>query len=277
MAPPQRIRFAGFTFDRVTRELFRDGVRVRVPLKPLLVLDILLGRPGELVSRDELRAALWSSDTFVDFDNNLNAAVRKLREVLQDDAERPRFIETLPRRGYRFVGSLESEQHAEPGIAPAEPQRSNRWRQVTAVTLAVAAVAVAWAVRPFRPPLVAVAPFHNVSGDSTQAAIAEGLSTELATQLAIANPSRFRVARTAERAHWTPDGVDFFIEGSTHRDESGLYVTARLVDADKDELIWAGSFACPQGDAGRIRRQLAQKIGLLLAAALSSGETFTPN
>jgi DNA-binding winged helix-turn-helix (wHTH) protein/TolB-like protein len=274
VAAHQRIGFAGFTFDRVTRELFRDGVRVRVPLKPLLVLDILLGRPGELVSRDELRAALWSSDTFVDFDNNLNAAVRKLREVLEDDAEQPRFIETLPRRGYRFVGSLTSEQEApmaQPGIAPVEQEPSNRWRQATALTLAAAALGIAWGIRPFQPPLVAVALFDNVSGDSTQAAIAEGLSNELATQLAIAKPSRYRVARTAQRADWTPDGVDYFIEGSTHRDESGLYVTARLVDAGRDELIWAGSFACPQGDAARIRRQLAQKIGALLAAALSSG------
>src|SRR5215471_6713725 len=95
--PGGRIRFGVFEVDLRARELRKQGKRVRLQDQPLLVLSVLLGRPGEVVTRDELRSQVWPEDTFVDFDNSLNIAVNKLREALGDSADSPRFIETLPR------------------------------------------------------------------------------------------------------------------------------------------------------------------------------------
>src|SRR5262245_35803698 len=104
---PSRVLFAGFEFDRVTGELSRGGTPVRLQDQPRQILMALLERPGDLVTRDDLRQRLWRADTFVDFDHGLNTAVKKLRQALGDSAEAPRFIETLARRGYRFIGDVE--------------------------------------------------------------------------------------------------------------------------------------------------------------------------
>src|SRR5439155_10495792 len=101
------IRFGPFEADLHTRELRKHGLRLKLQEQPFQVLAMLLARPGELVTRDEIRSALWPQDTFIDFDHGLNAAVRRLRDALNDKAETPRFVETLPRRGYRFIGSVE--------------------------------------------------------------------------------------------------------------------------------------------------------------------------
>jgi DNA-binding winged helix-turn-helix (wHTH) protein len=106
------VRFGVFELDAHSGELRKSGVRLSVQDQPLQVLKLLLDRPGELVTREELRQQLWPSDTFVGFEHGLNAAVGRLRETLGDSAETPRFIETLPRRGYRFIGTI-----ADDGIA----------------------------------------------------------------------------------------------------------------------------------------------------------------
>jgi DNA-binding winged helix-turn-helix (wHTH) protein len=101
------LRFGAFEADLQTGELRRSGLRVRVQDQPFLVLAALLERPGQLVTRDELRQRIWAADTFVDFDRGLNKAMNRLREALGDPAEIPQFIETLPRRGYRFIAQVE--------------------------------------------------------------------------------------------------------------------------------------------------------------------------
>ncbi len=104
---PARLQFAGFVFDSATCELRRDdGSRVPLQEQPSQVLAALLDRPGDVVTREDLRDRLWKSDTFVDFEHGLNTAVKKLRQALGDSAEAPTFVETLPRRGYRFVASV---------------------------------------------------------------------------------------------------------------------------------------------------------------------------
>src|SRR5215470_2373613 len=102
----QVIRFATFEVDLQTQELRKAGTRLRLPAQSFQVLKMLLERPGGLVTREEFQHALWSSDTFVDFDHGLSAAVNRLREALGDSADKPKFIETLPRRGYRFIDQL---------------------------------------------------------------------------------------------------------------------------------------------------------------------------
>src|SRR5262245_35145825 len=102
-----RVQFGPFVVDLHTHEVRKDGTRIRLIGQPFDILSVLLSKPGELVTREELRMRLWPGDTFVDFDHGLNAAVNKLRETLCDSADNPRFVETLPRRGYRFIAKVE--------------------------------------------------------------------------------------------------------------------------------------------------------------------------
>src|SRR5690349_19230863 len=106
------VRFGPFEVNFTTGELRKYGIRLKLQDQPFHVLKMLLARPGELVTREEIRQTLWPSGTFVDFDNGLNAAVNRLREALADSAEHPQFIETLPRRGYRFIGALDGPAQA---------------------------------------------------------------------------------------------------------------------------------------------------------------------
>ena len=117
---PQRIRFDGFEADLHTGELLRAGRRLRLPNQAFQVLAMLLDKPGQLVTREELRAGLWPNGTCVEYDQSLNAAINRLREALHDSAEKPRFIETLPRRGYRFIGHVERDPARDPGGAATE-------------------------------------------------------------------------------------------------------------------------------------------------------------
>ena len=117
---PNRVRFGPFRADLRTRELWKEGIRLKLAGQPFQVLEILLNNPGELVTRDELKERMWPGDTFVDFSHGLNAAVNKLREALSDSAEDPKYIETLPRRGYRFIGKVEQEVSTVPERPPVD-------------------------------------------------------------------------------------------------------------------------------------------------------------
>src|SRR5215475_13940368 len=110
MMPNDRSRacFGPYEADLRTHELWKFGTRLKLVGQPFEILAVLVSRPGELVTRDELRTKLWPAETFVDFNHGLNAAVNKLREALSDSADDPKYIETLPRRGYRFIGKLET-------------------------------------------------------------------------------------------------------------------------------------------------------------------------
>jgi len=118
-----QVRFGPYSVDLHTHEVRKDSIKMRLVGQPFEILSVLLGRPGELVTREELRARLWAGDTFVDFDHGLNAAVNKLRDVLCDSAENPRYIETLPRRGYRFIGKVERQRGN--GLPPEPDQPAN--------------------------------------------------------------------------------------------------------------------------------------------------------
>lgn len=105
-APKRRTRFGAFEVDLRSGELHKHGIRLKLLEQPFQVLTVLLEHSGEVVSREDLRQKLWPADTFVDFDTGLNTAIKKLRDTLGDSAEEPRYIETLPRRGYRFIAAL---------------------------------------------------------------------------------------------------------------------------------------------------------------------------
>src|SRR5258706_9756197 len=153
-------RFGRFELDSRTRELRKDGVRLRLQEQPFAVLALMLEHPGELLTRDELRDQLWPEGTFVDFEHGLNAAIKRLRAVLGDNAERPRFVETLHRRGYRFVARVERLNGAGAAHPPAEAAGGIEIKQ-----------------------RLAVLPFSHLGEASVPESFAGGLTEELITQL----------------------------------------------------------------------------------------------
>src|SRR5208282_5234223 len=123
------VRFGVFEADLLSRELRRNGVKVHLQDQPFLFLEALVERPGEVVTREELRQKLWPGDTFVDFDNSLNTAMNKIREALGDASENPIYVQTLPRRGYRFIAPIDANENGQkakdqtqPGPAEAAPK-----------------------------------------------------------------------------------------------------------------------------------------------------------
>src|SRR5262245_21439545 len=176
---PRVLRFGVFELDRRSGELRREGWRVRLQEQPLRILEALLAEPGEPVTREALRQRLWPDDTFVDFDNGLNRAINRLRAALGDEADNPRFIETLERRGYRFIAPVSTPGAKAPAGAPdAKPPRGRRRATWVggAVAVALAAVLIARGLgrgrtahpadhEPIRS--LAVLPLANLSGDST--------------------------------------------------------------------------------------------------------------
>src|SRR6516165_430973 len=151
------LSFADFTLDLRARELRRNEIRLKLPGQPFAVLAMLLEHPGEVVTREELRSRLWQEETFVDFDHSLNVAINRLRETLCDSAEQPRFIETIPRTGYRFIGPVtessaeEQEQEREGDSAAAakaeeagtETDVRKRWKMVVVTAVAMPALVLA--------------------------------------------------------------------------------------------------------------------------------------
>lgn len=212
----QRLRFGGFELDLFARELYRRGRKAKLQDHPFQILALLLENPGELVTRDELRKKLWPDDTFVDFDVGLNTAIKKLRDALGDSAENPRFVETLPRRGYRFIapvdlaaGLVPAQQghlqgvplpNAAVGAVPdkigtsREPLLQKRWAlRVGGVALGVLILFGGLSVLGWRHILerpntaniqsIAVLPLENLSGDKEQEYFADGMTDALITEL----------------------------------------------------------------------------------------------
>lgn len=195
------LRFGVFEVAPGAGELRKKGLRVELQAQPFKVLLLLLERAGEIVTREELHRHLWPSDTFVDFDRNLNKAVRKIREALGDNADTPRFIETLPRRGYRFLAPVEVSAvtaHSEPTREGSHPR--HRW--LLAAFGVVAAIGTWIATRPVpettvpdaeRRLMLAVLPFDNLSDDPEDAYFGEGLTEEMTTTLGRLKPERLGV------------------------------------------------------------------------------------
>jgi TolB-like protein/Flp pilus assembly protein TadD len=222
----RRVRFATFELDLHSRELHDGTRRVRLQEQPFEILKMMLERPGEVVTRDELRRRLWPHGTFVDFEHGLNAAVKRLRAALGDDAENPRFVETLPRRGYRFIAQLDRESAARAGNGTPKHQPEIR---------------------------LAVLPFTNLSGDPAQEYFSDGLTEELIAQLGTTGRGRIGViARwssmvfkgTSQRAREIGDTLQagYLLEGSVRFDGERLRITARLIHAATETQLWSESY-----------------------------------
>ena len=186
---PRLFRFETFDVDVRTGELRKAGVKLKLPGQPFQVLAILLESPGEVVTREELQKRLWP-DTFVDVDHNLNTAINKIREVLGDSAESPRFVETLPRRGYRFIGPVTPVPADRPPPAPSSHVR--RYVTVGAAFLFLLALSGAtflkWqlarrAAGPGTIRSLAVLPLSNLSADPSQQYLVDGMTEELTSEI----------------------------------------------------------------------------------------------
>ena len=270
------VRFGTFEADFRAAELRKNGLRVRLQEQPFRILQLLLERPGELVTREVLRQRLWPADVFVAVDQSLNNAIKKLRAALGDPAENPRFIETVARHGYRFIAPVDPA----PVAAPAVPLRRSLpsvWIAVVSLC-ALALVAYVLVHRPARGVgpatdrvAIAVLPFENLSGDSSQEYFSDGLTEEMTTQLSTVNPRGLGVlARTsAMRYKHTGKGageigrelhVDYLVEGSVRRENQRIRISAQLIRASDQTHVWARSYERDLREILVLQREVAQDI-----------------
>jgi TolB-like protein/DNA-binding winged helix-turn-helix (wHTH) protein/Tfp pilus assembly protein PilF len=285
------IRFGDFLVDLRSGELRRHGTRVKLQVQPFQVLQVLLERPGEVVRREELQKRIWPADISVDFDHGLNNAVKKLREALGDDAEKPRFIETLSKRGYRFIGTIQNDAPAasprdaavvgpQTGTSAWEPSRK-AFLWATALGLVVAAgLALGYfSWRQLHPPeqptsgkiTLAVLPFENLTGDPSQEYFSDGFTEEMITVLAGLQPEQLGViARTSAMKYKHTDkavdqigrelGVQFVLEGSVRRDAGRTRISAQLIQVKDQTHVWADSYQRDMRDTLGIQNEVALAI-----------------
>jgi len=277
------LRFAVFELDLEKGELRRDGALIRLQPQPFKVLALLAGRAGEVVTREELERELWGDGTFVDFERGLNSCMLLVRGALGDDAQSPRFVRTVPKRGYQFVAPVERV-----GVVPPEPVfngRPSRLRTAAAVAasfLALAAIvaAVQATRRNASPPrsVLAVLPFESLGPAGEEGDyFADGLTEELITRLGSRDPAalgviartsvmRFKGKRQPVKEVGRELGADLVLEGSVRRAGDRLRVTAQLIRARDETHLWAQTYDRAPGDAIAVQEDVANAV----AAALSS-------
>ena len=277
-------RFGDFELDAATGDLSRDGQAVRLRPQQLQLLAVLLRQPGHVVSRDELKQALWSEQTFVEFEDSLNHAIIRLRKALDDSAEAPRFIETVPKRGYRFIAAVESrESPSHSASVPARPRRSTRVALVALGSLAlVAAALLAWRLdsrRRERIESLAVLQLLNLTGDPGQDFFSDGVTEDLTTQLARTGRLRVISRTSAMRYQGTRKplaeigrelSVDAFVEGAVQRAGGQVRITLQLIRARTDRHLWASTYEGAIADVlvleSRATRDIARQVEQELTA-----------
>jgi TolB-like protein/DNA-binding winged helix-turn-helix (wHTH) protein/Tfp pilus assembly protein PilF len=299
--PAVRLKFGVFEADLRARELTKLGKLLPLQEQPFLLLAMLLEKPGALVTREELRARLWPQ-TVVDFDHGLNKAISKIRDALGDSAENPRFVQTVARRGYRFladvtvagsgavetaplnIASVDSQTLDHPDTARALPRRIVAWAAAGLALVLLSVILVIWtrstpssslpAIRS-----LAVLPLENLSGDASQDYFADGMTDELITHLAQISDLRV-ISRSsvmtykglrkplAEIAHELD--VQAIVEGSILRSDKRVRITAQLIRVPADEHIWAHSYEGDISDTLVLQSQVAQAIADQIRVTVNS-------
>jgi TolB-like protein/DNA-binding winged helix-turn-helix (wHTH) protein len=275
--PPRCIQFGAFELDSAAGELRKHGIKIRLQEQPLQILQQLLEHAGEIVIREDLQKRIWPADTFVDFDHGLYSAVQRLRDALGDNAETPRYVETLPRRGYRFIAAVHHgngveakadtasvEAPASVVLERAAPRRGLRIPMLTAtgVILVVILFALAFMGGSLRErllgkpavPLIrslAVLPLQNLSSDPNQEYFADGMTDALITDLAQIGSLKV-ISRTSTMHYKKSDktlpeiaqelNVDGIVEGTVQRYGDRVRITAQLIHGPSDKHLWAKSY-----------------------------------
>jgi TolB-like protein len=249
------LRFESYELDVHAGELRKRGVKLPVRGQPLKVLAALLVRAGDLVTRDELRAEIWHGDTFVDFDHSLHNAIARLREVLGDSAEKPRYIETLPRRGYRFVGKTDAK-NSKDLFAPV----------IDSARIDVSSIRA-----------IAVLPLEDLSGVAGHEYVSDGMTEALINSLAkikalrvISRTSAMRYKRTEKSLPQIARelNVDAVVEGSVLHSGERVRITVRLIHSTSDQHLWAEAYERDFLDVlslqTEISRQVAREVSIVL-------------
>jgi TolB-like protein/DNA-binding winged helix-turn-helix (wHTH) protein/Flp pilus assembly protein TadD len=299
LQPNSVVRFGTFEVSLQSGEVRKAGLRIRVQQQPMKLLEILLEHPGEVVTREELRSRVWPGESFGDFDQALNIAIRKLRSALGDSAESPRFIETLPKRGYRFIADVSvvdtdarpRKQELVAGDLPATdpgpkiqgiglavaPQRRlwpTRWIIVALALVLSLAILSVWLFRSRAPAptgirSIAVLPLENLSGDASQNYFADGMTDELITDLAQIGALRV-ISRTSVMVYKgarkpLPQiarelNVDAVVEGTVLRSGDEIRITAQLIEASTDKHLWSQSYEGELRDTLALQNRVASAI-----------------
>ena len=271
------VRFGNFEVDLEAGELRQKGLVIRIQDQPFRVLATLLERPGEIVTREQLRERLWPSDTFVDFEHSVNAAVKKLRQALHDDADSPRFIETIPKRGYRFIAPLDGGGARAIGRPTTV---TNRLSRVWLIALAILAVVLAATLLTWRfqaggskkpTHSIVVLPFLNLSSDPEQEYFSDGMTEELISELGSLQPDRLGViARTSAMKYKGTRvgidqigkdlGVDYVLEGSVRKENDEMRMTAQLIRVSDQKHVWARNYERTHGGMLAMQQEVANAI-----------------
>jgi len=278
--------FGAYRLDIAEKVLFCQGQAVPIPPKDLETLVVLVERAGHIVGKDELLEKVWPG-VFIE-ENNLARRIFNLRQVLGEGPDGRKYIETVPKRGYRFVGSIRDRGESADSLAPATPTsdsqrpgaRADHWRRIwTWVLVAVLLVAASllaqhfWPARNSSPQrlMLAVLPFENLSGDANEDYFADGLTEEMIAQLGQVQPTRLGViARTSTvRYKHTKEsiaqigqelGVGYVLEGSVRRGGGRVRITAQLIQAPQQTHVWAEAYERSLDDVLGIQREIAEKI-----------------
>jgi TolB-like protein/DNA-binding winged helix-turn-helix (wHTH) protein/Tfp pilus assembly protein PilF len=306
-APAVR-RFGAFEINLQSGELRKSGMRLRLSGQPLQVLAVLVERAGEVVTREELHSKLWPADTFVDFDHGLNNAVARIREVLDDSSDTPRYIETIPRRGYRFIASFSDvrpgrsaadsivvpeDKIAIPGTSVTlgdNTRFGSRMRRVLGGAAVLATLTVALVLyrgsqtrRAGQPAIksIAVLPLKNLSPDPTQEYLADGMTEELMGRLAGIHELRVISRTSVMRFKGSPLSipeiaktlaVDAIVEGSVIREGSHIRVHAQLIRGATDDHFWSETYDRQMGDTFALESELAQSIASRVEVSVTGEE-----
>jgi len=283
------IRFGRFEADLRTLELRKDGVKVKLQNQPFQILQMLLEHPGEVVTREDIRKRIWPADTFVDYEHSVNTAIKKLRQALDDRSEHPSFIETIPRMGFRFIGTIDAPAKTEapiPAREPIHPARRGTGFILGAVVLAACVIGTVVFLRtkgiwPAKIRSIAVLPLVNLSSDPQQEYFGEGMTSELTTALArfdgLQVTSHTSVRRYRDPKRPLPEiarelGVDAVIEGTVMRSGNHVRITVQLIDARSDRHVWAESYDSDVRDILSLQAELAQKIATEVGIHLTASE-----
>jgi TolB-like protein/DNA-binding winged helix-turn-helix (wHTH) protein/Flp pilus assembly protein TadD len=302
-----RLRFGVFELDLRAGELRKHGLRVRLQEQPFQVLVMLLEHPGELVTREQLQKKLWSADTFVDFDHGLNKAINKIREALSDSAESPRFVETVARRGYRFLAEVKvsdtpavrsPEIATEPRTtAPDRPGTAGElatkpflpslaWKILAFAVLLLMASLVTWKLRSWSRPSpvirsLAVLPFESLSNDASQDYFADGMTDELISDLGQISALRV-ISRTSVMSYKRARkplpqiarelNVDAVVEGTVLHSGDQVRITAQLIEASADKHLWSQSYEGELRDALTLQNKVARAIADQIRISLNPHE-----
>lgn len=268
------LRFGAFELDLRQNELRRAGVLLKLTPQQFRVLRMLAEHPGDVCTREQIQQEIWGDETFVDFGRSLNVCIAQIRAVLNDDADAPRFIQTVPRRGYRFVAPVEQGPAATILPAAALPVSRSRFT-IAFVVMVLACVGAAFYLwKSSAPPgrkLLAVLPFENVSRHAEDLPLVEGLTDELISEFGSVMPDRLgviartSVSRYAGRTPSLPEiardlGIDYAIEGDVRNESGRVRIAVRLIKVADQSQLWNETFERDEAARLEMQEELAAAV-----------------